>query len=159
MQKFDNINLMLSFNDKVCSKAISCIRKPVCHWKSLVLVTVGLSLEKWEMAWSICNDYSVSSHCRFSVMSVKREDVLKDENLIKNIEEIAKDTALIHGVLMRTRETPNSPEVRAHHWKKCPSHINKHCWSKPPNTPRTLFERTHLHPCIVFIIYRYGWAI
>uniref|UniRef100_A0A8C2DR87 Glutathione synthetase n=1 Tax=Cyprinus carpio TaxID=7962 RepID=A0A8C2DR87_CYPCA len=37
--------------------------------------------------------------------------VLKDENLIKNIEEIAKDTALLHGVLMRTKETPNSPEM------------------------------------------------
>ncbi|RXN30909.1 glutathione synthetase [Labeo rohita] len=47
----------------------------------------------------------------FSAMSVKREDVLKDENLIKNIEEIAKDAALLHGVLMRTKETPNSPEV------------------------------------------------
>uniref|UniRef100_A0A8C1AB04 Glutathione synthetase n=2 Tax=Cyprinus carpio TaxID=7962 RepID=A0A8C1AB04_CYPCA len=44
-------------------------------------------------------------------MSVKLEHVLKDENLIKNIEEIAKDTALLHGVLMRTKETPNSPEV------------------------------------------------
>uniref|UniRef100_A0A671KJB3 Glutathione synthetase n=1 Tax=Sinocyclocheilus anshuiensis TaxID=1608454 RepID=A0A671KJB3_9TELE len=44
-------------------------------------------------------------------MSVKQEDVLKDENLITYIEEIAKDTALLHGVLMRTKETPNSPEV------------------------------------------------
>ncbi|KTF86693.1 hypothetical protein cypCar_00016363 [Cyprinus carpio] len=47
----------------------------------------------------------------FPAMSVKLEHVLKDENLIKNIEEIAKDTALLHGVLMRTKETPNSPEV------------------------------------------------
>ncbi|TRY54056.1 hypothetical protein DNTS_034490 [Danionella cerebrum] len=38
-------------------------------------------------------------------------DVLKDENLIGDLEEIAKDTALLHGVLMRTKETPNSPEV------------------------------------------------
>lgn len=60
-----------------------------------------------------------SSHCRFPAMSVKLEHVLKDENLIKNIEEIAKDTALLHGVLMRTKETPNSPEVRAHHSFKC----------------------------------------
>uniref|UniRef100_A0A671KVR5 Glutathione synthetase n=1 Tax=Sinocyclocheilus anshuiensis TaxID=1608454 RepID=A0A671KVR5_9TELE len=47
-------------------------------------------------------------------MPVKREDVLKDENLIKNIEEVAKDTALLHGVLMRTKETPNSPEVASY---------------------------------------------
>lgn len=52
-------------------------------------------------------------------MSVKREDVLKDENLIKNLEEIAKDAALLHGVLMRTKETPNSPEVRAYHCIVC----------------------------------------
>lgn len=44
-------------------------------------------------------------------MSVKLEDVLKDENLVKNIQEIAKDTALLHGVLMRTKETPNSSDV------------------------------------------------
>ncbi|XP_051517776.1 glutathione synthetase-like isoform X2 [Myxocyprinus asiaticus] len=44
-------------------------------------------------------------------MSAIRKDVLRDENLIRNLEEIAKDTALLHGVLMRTKETPNSPEV------------------------------------------------
>lgn len=44
-------------------------------------------------------------------MSVKLEDTLKDKNLIKRLEEIAKDTALLHGVLMRTKDTPNSPEV------------------------------------------------
>lgn len=66
------------------------------------------------------NDYNVFlSDCRFSAMSVKLEDVLKDENLIKNIEEIAKDTALLHGVLMRTKETPNSPDVRARHCFIC----------------------------------------
>lgn len=66
------------------------------------------------MALSICNDYNVfPCDCRFSAMSVKREDVLKDENLVKNIQEIAKDTALLHGVLMRTKETPNSSDVRA----------------------------------------------
>ncbi|XP_051516451.1 glutathione synthetase-like isoform X1 [Myxocyprinus asiaticus] len=44
-------------------------------------------------------------------MSAIREEVLRDENLIRSLEEIAKDTALLHGVLMRTKETPNSPEL------------------------------------------------
>ncbi|XP_072553580.1 glutathione synthetase [Salminus brasiliensis] len=39
------------------------------------------------------------------------EDVLRNEALIKRLEEVAKDTALLHGVLMRTRDKPNSPEV------------------------------------------------
>ncbi|XP_051961275.1 glutathione synthetase-like isoform X1 [Xyrauchen texanus] len=44
-------------------------------------------------------------------MSPIREEVLRDENLIRSLEEIAKDTALLNGVLMRTKETPNSPEL------------------------------------------------
>lgn len=44
-------------------------------------------------------------------MSAIWEEVPRDENLIKHLQEIAKDTALLHGVLMRTKESPNSPEV------------------------------------------------
>ncbi|XP_062871139.1 glutathione synthetase [Trichomycterus rosablanca] len=38
-------------------------------------------------------------------------EVLQNEELIKYLEEIAKDTALLHGILMRTKESPNSSEV------------------------------------------------
>lgn len=44
-------------------------------------------------------------------MSAIREEVLRDENLIEHLQDIAIDSALLHGVLMRTKETPNSPEV------------------------------------------------
>ncbi|XP_076840551.1 glutathione synthetase [Brachyhypopomus gauderio] len=37
------------------------------------------------------------------------EDVLRDD--IKGLGEVAKDTALLNGVLMRTKDTPNSSEV------------------------------------------------
>ncbi|XP_035378527.1 glutathione synthetase [Electrophorus electricus] len=39
------------------------------------------------------------------------EDVLRDDNLIKGLEELAKDTAVMHGVVMRTKDSPNCPEV------------------------------------------------
>ncbi|KAA0706956.1 Glutathione synthetase [Triplophysa tibetana] len=39
------------------------------------------------------------------------EEVMRDENLIEYLQEIAADTAFLHGVLMRTKETPNSHEV------------------------------------------------
>ncbi|XP_066514813.1 glutathione synthetase [Hoplias malabaricus] len=39
------------------------------------------------------------------------EDVLRNEDLIKRLEDVAKDTALLYGVLMRTKDKPNSPEV------------------------------------------------
>ncbi|MCI4387556.1 hypothetical protein PGIGA_G00075500 [Pangasianodon gigas] len=39
------------------------------------------------------------------------EELLRNEELIKELEEIAKDSALLHGVLMRTKESPNSSEV------------------------------------------------
>ncbi|KAG7472412.1 hypothetical protein MATL_G00108550 [Megalops atlanticus] len=39
------------------------------------------------------------------------EDVLTNGALIRDLEEVAKDIALLHGVLMRTKETPNSSEV------------------------------------------------
>ncbi|KAG5838383.1 glutathione synthetase isoform X1 [Anguilla anguilla] len=39
------------------------------------------------------------------------EDVLMNGALIRDLEAVAKDTALLHGVLMRTKESPNSSEV------------------------------------------------
>ncbi|XP_076131970.1 glutathione synthetase [Alosa pseudoharengus] len=39
------------------------------------------------------------------------EHVLRNEFLIKKLEEIAKDAALMNGILMRTKETPNASEV------------------------------------------------
>uniref|UniRef100_A0AAY5K4U6 Glutathione synthetase n=1 Tax=Esox lucius TaxID=8010 RepID=A0AAY5K4U6_ESOLU len=39
------------------------------------------------------------------------EDVLMDTDLIKVLVDVAKDSALLNGVLMRTKETPNSSEV------------------------------------------------
>ncbi|KAK6308046.1 hypothetical protein J4Q44_G00213170 [Coregonus suidteri] len=39
------------------------------------------------------------------------EDVLMDNDLIKDLVDVAKDSALLNGVLMRTKETPNSSEV------------------------------------------------
>ncbi|KAI5612498.1 glutathione synthetase isoform X1, partial [Silurus asotus] len=39
------------------------------------------------------------------------EEVLRNEELIKELEAVAKDSALLNGVLMRTKESPNSSEV------------------------------------------------
>ncbi|XP_066558541.1 glutathione synthetase isoform X2 [Amia ocellicauda] len=39
------------------------------------------------------------------------EDVLVNEALIEDLQKLAKDTALLQGILMRTKETPNSSEV------------------------------------------------
>lgn len=39
------------------------------------------------------------------------EEVLRDVTLVKKLEEIAKDKALMNGILMRTKDTPNSSEV------------------------------------------------
>ena len=39
------------------------------------------------------------------------EAVLRDTALVQDLADVAKDSALLHGVLMRTEETPNSSEV------------------------------------------------
>ncbi|XP_071394968.1 glutathione synthetase-like [Centroberyx affinis] len=39
------------------------------------------------------------------------EEVLMNTALIKDLADVAKDAALLHGVLMRIKETPNSSEV------------------------------------------------
>ncbi|XP_069035581.1 glutathione synthetase isoform X2 [Lepisosteus oculatus] len=39
------------------------------------------------------------------------EEVLMNEALIQDLQEVAKDSALLQGVLMRTRESPSSSEV------------------------------------------------
>lgn len=44
-------------------------------------------------------------------MPAQWEEVMRDEHLIEYLQEIAKDTAFLHGVLMRTKETPNSHEI------------------------------------------------
>uniref|UniRef100_A0A6Q2XST7 Glutathione synthetase n=1 Tax=Esox lucius TaxID=8010 RepID=A0A6Q2XST7_ESOLU len=44
-------------------------------------------------------------------VSIQLKDVLMDTDLIKVLVDVAKDSALLNGVLMRTKETPNSSEV------------------------------------------------
>lgn len=39
--------------------------------------------------------------------------MMADAALVKELAEVAKDTALLHGVQMRTQESPNSSEVTA----------------------------------------------
>lgn len=40
------------------------------------------------------------------------EEVMMNAALIKDLADVAKDAALLQGVLMRIQETPNSSEVR-----------------------------------------------
>ncbi len=40
------------------------------------------------------------------------DEVMMNTNLIKDLADVAKDAALLQGVLMRIQETPNSSEVR-----------------------------------------------
>ncbi|MBN3273634.1 GSHB synthetase, partial [Polyodon spathula] len=44
-------------------------------------------------------------------MASPLEDVLANETLLKNLELVAKDAALLQGILMRTKEEPNASEV------------------------------------------------
>lgn len=39
------------------------------------------------------------------------KEVMMDAALVKELAEVAKDAALLHGVQMRIQETPNSSEV------------------------------------------------
>ena len=39
------------------------------------------------------------------------EAVMRNTALVQDLADVAKDSALLHGVLMRTEETPNSSEV------------------------------------------------
>lgn len=39
-------------------------------------------------------------------------DVMMNTTLVKELADIAKDSALLHGVQMRIQESPNSSEVR-----------------------------------------------
>ncbi|KAJ8257844.1 hypothetical protein GJAV_G00190340 [Gymnothorax javanicus] len=52
----------------------------------------------------------ISSTKKIASMAVP-EEVLLNGALISDLEAVAKDAALLHGVLMRTKETPNSSEV------------------------------------------------
>lgn len=40
------------------------------------------------------------------------QDMMANAMLVKDLAEIAKDTALLHGVQIRLRESPNSSEVK-----------------------------------------------
>lgn len=39
------------------------------------------------------------------------DELMMNSTLIKELADVAKDEALLQGVLMRTKETPNSSEV------------------------------------------------
>lgn len=39
------------------------------------------------------------------------QDMMANAMLVKDLAEVAKDTALLHGVQIRLRESPNSSEV------------------------------------------------
>lgn len=41
------------------------------------------------------------------------DEVMMNTTLVKELAEVAKDTALLLGVQLRTQETPNSSEVRS----------------------------------------------
>lgn len=41
------------------------------------------------------------------------DEVMMNTTLVKELAEVAKDTALLHGVQLRIQETPNSSEVRS----------------------------------------------
>lgn len=41
------------------------------------------------------------------------KEVMMNTALVKELADVAKDTALLHGVQMRIQETPNSSEVRS----------------------------------------------
>lgn len=43
------------------------------------------------------------------------DEVLKNTTLIKDLADVAKDAALMQGVLMRIKEAPDSSEVRSSH--------------------------------------------
>lgn len=40
------------------------------------------------------------------------QDVMANATLVKELADVAKDTALLHGVQMRLHESPNSSEVK-----------------------------------------------
>lgn len=43
-------------------------------------------------------------------------DMMANATLVKELAEVAKDTALLHGVQMRIHESPNSSEVKNKHF-------------------------------------------
>lgn len=51
------------------------------------------------------------------------DELLRNEELIKELEAVAKDSALLHGVLMRTKESPNSSEVNHFYFFLLQSHL------------------------------------
>lgn len=55
-------------------------------------------------------EYLILASFRMATAGIP-EEVLRNEQLIQKLEEIAKDAALMSGILMRTKETPNGSEV------------------------------------------------
>lgn len=44
------------------------------------------------------------------------QDMMANAMLVKDLAEVAKDTALLHGVQIRLQESPNSSEVGTKHF-------------------------------------------
>lgn len=44
------------------------------------------------------------------------QDMMANAMLVKDLAEVAKDTALLHGVQIRVHESPNSSEVKTKHY-------------------------------------------
>lgn len=49
------------------------------------------------------------------------EKIRMNTTLLENLAEVAKDAALLKGVLMRIQETPNSSEVGHEHFLSSPA--------------------------------------
>ncbi|XP_064170375.1 glutathione synthetase-like isoform X2 [Anguilla rostrata] len=70
---------------------------------------------------------------RSSAMASKTvpEDGFTNGALITELEAVAKDAALLHGILMRTKESPNSPEVASYFpFTLFPSPVPKVCFDQ-----------------------------
>lgn len=68
------------------------------------------------------------------------DELLRDDKLIKELEAVGKDSALLHGVLMRTKETPNSSEVNILNFlflSQC--YVLKCTWIEPILKPQHWF--------------------
>ncbi|KAJ8408044.1 hypothetical protein AAFF_G00262720 [Aldrovandia affinis] len=62
-------------------------------------------------ATKVQDDNRVNSRLLQMASKAVPEDVLMNGALIKDLEAVAKDIALLHGVIMRTKDAPNSSEV------------------------------------------------
>lgn len=81
------------------------------------------------------------------------KEMMMDTALVKELAEVAKDAALLHGVQMRIQETPNSSEVRrvctdgevVTKFKQLKQEKKKHCCLRLLHKcPVLVFERAGL---------------